>query len=127
MENKKTPFQSYNKTNILTASKEKLLLMLYDGAIRFLKTAIQASEEDNIKQKNEQIGKVMDIVTELRSTLRPDNAPDICENLDGLYAFIQERLLKGSIEKNTQHLKDALGILTTLRGAWDEAIQSLKA
>jgi len=127
MEKKKTPLQAYSKTNILTASKEKILLMLYDGAIRFLKTAIRASEENNLSQKNEHIGKVMDIVIELRSTLNPVGAPDICESLDGLYIYIQDKLLQGSIEKDSKGLNEALAILNTLRNAWNDAIESLKA
>ena len=126
MEKKKTSFQAYSKTNILTASKEKVLLMLYDGSIRFLKAAIAACEQNNPKEKNEKVGRVMDIVIELRSTLRPESAPEICQNLEGLYSFVQERLLKGSVENNPQPLQEALQVLTTLRSAWDEAIQSLK-
>lgn len=126
MDNKKNSFGAYKKTGVITASREKILIMLYDGAIRFLKMAISASEEDNFQEKNVYVGKTMDIVNELRASLNHKESAEVASSLEGLYDFIQDRLLKGSIEKKSNHLNEALGILTTLREAWDAAIQSLK-
>jgi len=126
MQNKKNPFGSYTKTGVVTASREKILIMLYDGAIRFLKMAIAASDSNDLKEKNIYIGKTMDIVNELRASLNHKESEEVAANLEGLYEFIQDRLLKGSIKSDTNQLNEALGILTTLRTAWDQAIQSLK-
>ncbi|NBX77029.1 MAG: flagellar export chaperone FliS [Proteobacteria bacterium] len=126
MQNKKTPFGAYTKTGVITASREKILIMLYDGAIRFLKMAITANDAKNLPEKNLYVGKTMDIVNELRASLNHKEGEDIAANLEGLYDFIQDRLLKGSMGNDPSHLSEALGILTTLRSAWDQAIQSLK-
>ncbi len=126
MQNKKNPFGAYTKTGVITASREKILMMLYDGAIRFLKMAIAASDSKNLPEKNLYVGKTMDIVNELRASLNHKEGQDVAANLEGLYEFIQDRLLKGSIGSDPNSLNEALGILNTLRTAWDDAIQSLK-
>lgn len=123
---KKNPFSSYSKTGVLTASRETILLMLYEGAIRFLKMAITASESSQTNEKNKYVGKVMDIVNELRASLNHKEGEEIASSLESLYEFIQDRLLKGSIENNANHLKEALNILSTLKTGWETAIQSLK-
>ncbi|MFM8270628.1 MAG: flagellar export chaperone FliS [Pseudomonadota bacterium] len=126
MQNKKNPFNAYTKTGVMTANRETILVMLYDGAIRFLKLAINASQSNDLPEKNRYVGKTMDIVNELRASLNHKASEEVAANLEGLYEFIQERLLKGSIENDTTPLNEALNILTTLREAWDSAIQSLK-
>lgn len=130
MQNKKNknsnPFQSYKKTDVLTANRETILIMMYDGAIRFLKKAIDSSKANKVEEKNIFVGRTMDIVNELRATLNHKAGGEIAEKLDGLYDFICDRLLKGSMENNPKQLEEALGILTTLRTAWDEAIEALK-
>lgn len=100
--------------------------MLYDGAIRFLKQAILAVKEDRLEDKSLFIGKTMDIVTELNASLDKKENESLANQLESLYQFIQDRLLKGSIERDPHALEEALGILDTLRLAWGEAIQSLK-
>jgi flagellar protein FliS len=126
MQKQKSPFGAYTKTGVITASREKILMMLYDGAIRFLKMAIAANDSKNLSEKNLYIGKTMDIVNELRASLNHKEGQDVAANLEGLYEFIQDRLLKGSIANEPNSLNEALGILNTLRTAWDDAIQSLK-
>jgi flagellar protein FliS len=123
---KKNPFQQYKKTDIMTASKENILLMLYDGAIRFLKKSIDASNENNLPDKNTFVGKTMDIVNELRATLNHKADADLANRLEQLYDFVLDRLLKGSLENNPKYLEEALGILNTLRDGWNDAIKTLK-
>lgn len=126
MEKKKTPLANYSKTNVMTANRETLLLMLYDGAIRFLKQALLAVVQEKHEEKSKCVGKTMDIVTELIASLNKQENEVLANQLESLYQFIQERLLKGSMENDTHSLEEALGILTTLRSAWGEAISSLK-
>ena len=126
MQKPKNPFQQYKNTEVITASKESILLMLYDGAIRFLKKAIVASNEKNLEEKNRFVGKTMDIVNELRATLNHKADQDIANHLEQLYDFVLDRLLKGSVENNPKYLEEAIGVLDTLKNAWEEAIKSLK-
>lgn len=126
MQKPKNPFQQYKNTEVVTASKENILIMLYDGAIRFLKKAIAATSQNNLDEKNKYVGKTMDIVNELRATLNHKADENIANHLEQLYEFVLDRLLKGSMENNPKYLEEAMGVLETLRKAWDEAIKSLK-
>lgn len=123
---KKSPFQQYKKTEVMTASKENILLMLYDGSIRFLKQAIEASKGDNLPEKNTFVGKTMDIVNELRATLNHKAGQDLAVHLEELYDFVLDRLLKGSVENNPKYLEEALSVMSTLRDGWNEAIKKVK-
>jgi flagellar protein FliS len=80
--NKATPTSIYQESNVLTVDKETILLMLYEGAIRFLKLAIEALEKNDILARNTNIKKTMNIIIELRSTLDFKTGGAIAENLD---------------------------------------------
>ncbi len=118
--------EAYRKTNVITANKETILLMMYAGAIRFLKRAIDAAEKGSIEEKVTNIKKTQDIVTELRATLNHEVGGELATSLDSLYSFILERLLQATLEKKNEYLHEALGILNTLNLAWEEAVSNLK-
>jgi flagellar secretion chaperone FliS len=128
--NKKNAYQktlkNYRNTEILTANREAILLMLYEGAVRFLKQAIQATEAKDIPEKSRLIGRVQDIINELKATLNHKDCGELAESLRALYDFITDRLVEGTKENNVNKLKEALVVLTTLHNAWHQAIASLK-
>ncbi len=122
---KRTLIEAYRKTGVVTANKEAVLLLLYSGAVRFLKQAITATETQNIEERTRYILRTQDIVNELRASLNFQIDHEIAEQLDALYGFITHRLLMGNLEKKTIYLEEALKILTTLHEAWESAISSL--
>ena len=122
----KNPFEAYRKTEVVTANRETILLMLYAGAIRFLKGAIKRSEEGNVGESTRLISKTQEIVNELRCSLNFEAGGEIAKNLDDLYAYITQRLIESNLDKNTQYLRDALSVLETLHSAWEQAVGSLK-
>jgi flagellar secretion chaperone FliS len=117
---------TYRKTHVMTANKETILLMMYSGAIRFVKRAITASEANQIEEKAQFVSKTQEIITELRSTLNFDVGGDIAKQLDGLYAYLSRRLAEGSTENNVNHFKEVLTILSTLNEGWEQAIDTLR-
>ncbi|MCB0394957.1 MAG: flagellar export chaperone FliS [Bdellovibrionales bacterium] len=121
-----TGYQKYKKTSIQSASREKLLLMLYEGAIRFCKIAIKAFEEKNISARNENIGRVYDIVSELNNTLDHSKGPEVAANLENLYMFMTNQLTKATIEHDVECVKTVLKLLETLYDGWSKAIEQLK-
>jgi len=123
---RKTPVDIYRKTEVVTANRETILLMMYAGAIRFLKGAIEAAEKGEIEEHCRLTTRTLDIVTELRATLNFEIGGDIAEQLDLLYAYVTQRLFKATAEKQVAPLKEALNILNTLNSAWEGAIASLK-
>lgn len=118
--------ETYHKTDVMTANRETILLMMYAGAIRFLKKAIEANDTNRIEEKGRYIVKTQEIVSELRATLDFEVGGEIANNLDTLYDFVTQRLLGGNLNRDTQQLREALNVLVTLKGTWEEAIQSLK-
>ena len=114
--------QNYLQNQILTASPERILIMLYDGAIRFTRQAIMGIEENRPSLKLEGISRAMAIVAEFANTLDHQMGGEIAENLDGLYHFIIRELTearKGDVAK----LRVVEGLLVDLRTTWVEAIE----
>lgn len=122
----KNPINAYRTTDIMTANRETILLMMYAGAIRFAKQAIAASEQGQMGEMSKMILKVQEIVNELRSTLNFEVGGEIAKSLEMLYAFITQRLLQANLDRKPEPLREALKVLETLNEAWEQAIESLK-
>lgn len=117
-----TPFNQYQNTQVSTSSPEKLLLMLYDGAINFTRIAIDKMEKKDIAGKGKFIGKAQAIVSELMNTLNHEIGGDISRRLEQLYIYLIDEYLAANINNSTRPLENALKILTILRDTWVEAI-----
>jgi flagellar protein FliS len=122
----KNAYQKYKTTSVTSASKEKILLMLYEGAVKFTKRAIKACEDKNIAERGLNIGKAFDIVMELNNSLDHKVGGEIAKNLEQLYMYISDQLTKANISGEAAPLKDVLGILETLYGAWVKAVEQVK-
>ena len=116
----------YRKTDIMTASKETILLMLYGGAMRFLKQAIESADKKDNPERNRFILRTQEIINELRSTLNFDLGGEIAQNLDGLYSYITKRLSEVMLENKNEHLGECLKILATLNEGWEQAAEQQK-
>ena len=116
---------AYKKTSVTTASKEKLLLLLYEAAIKNTKLAIQAIDENHIANKGKYIGKMQDIVIELNNGLDFAVGGKIAEELSALYDYIMHQSSKANINISKEPLMDCLHILNVLYEGWKDAIKSL--
>lgn len=112
----------YKQTSVLTASRGQLLIMLYEAAIRNTKLAIQGIEKKDIVTKGKYIGKTHDILNELVNTLDFNIGGEIAKDLERLYNFMIDRLIKGNLENNVEHLKEVQKLLETLLDAWKVAV-----
>lgn len=119
-------YGKYKKTSVESASREKILLMLYEGAIRFIKQAKEANAEKKIKERGELITRAYDIIMELASTLDFKVGGAMAENLEQLYIYTMEELTRANITGNEKHLDNALKILSILYDGWLKAIESIK-
>ena len=117
----------YKKTAVNTASKEQILLMLYDGAIKFLHKAKLALETKDIEQIHINLTKAERIITEFQSTLDMENGGRFAEELYALYEYLNNRLFLANIKKRTDYVDEVLKHLTELRDTWREAIMKFKA
>lgn len=118
---------AYKKTSVETASKEQILLMLYQAAIKNCKKAIEAIEQKNIAKKGEYIGKMQDIVVELSNSLDFEVGGDVAKELASLYDYVLYSSTQANIKFDKTHLEGCLRVLNTLYDGWTEAIKSIKA
>ncbi|MDA8233939.1 MAG: flagellar export chaperone FliS [Clostridia bacterium] len=119
------PYAQYKQTAVQTASPEKLLLMLYDGAIKFLNQAKVAMDTRNIEESNKYIIKTQDIISELIVTLNMEY--EISHNLHGIYDYLNRRLIQANIKKDPEILEEVLNHITELRQTWAEAAINVKS
>lgn len=122
----KSAAQKYKQASVQSASREKILLMLYEGCIRFMKQAIAAIDRKDIADRGMNIGRAFDIVNELNNTLNHEAGGDIAKNLEQLYMFVTEQLTKANATGQKKPLEDALKVMETLYSGWVEAIEKLK-
>ncbi len=120
-------FGAYKKTSIHTASKEQVLLMLYQAAIKSCKKAIDAMEKKDLKSKGEHISKLQDIVIELNNGLNFEVGGDVALELSSLYDYLLYASTQANIKLDRSQLDGCLNVLQTLYDGWSDAIKSLKS
>jgi flagellar protein FliS len=116
------PLRSYKETQIKTATPGKLILMMYDGAIKNLNQALQDIDDEHRRYDSisNSLIKAQDIIAELMISLDFERGGEIAKNLFGLYVFMNRRLLDGNIKKDKAPLEEVRTLLMELRGAWAE-------
>lgn len=122
----KNAYQKYKNTSVQSASKEKILLMLYEGAIKFTKLAIKAAEEKKIADRGTNIGRAYDIIMELNNTLDHNVGGQVASQLEQLYMFMMEQYTKANISGNPEPLQQNLKLLNTLYDGWVQAVEKIK-
>lgn len=118
--------QKYKAASVQSASREKILLMLYEGAIKFTKRAMLAIDKGDIAERGTNIGRAYDIVLELANTLDHKVGGELSAQLEQLYMFITDQFTQANITGDKQYLENALKILNTLHEGWVQAVESLK-
>jgi flagellar protein FliS len=117
------PYDKYKKASIQTASQGKLILMMYDGAIRFINVAIEHMPIKKYDVVNTNIIKAQDIITELMLALNLEIGGEVAKNLYSLYEYMNRRLVESNLKKNPDISKEVLGMLNELREAWDVVVR----
>ena len=117
------PYRRYRQVQVATASRVKLVVMLYDGAVNFLKQAAAAGNAGQDEEMGRLLGRAQDIVFELWATLDLE-AGEIAGNLYRLYEYIDGRLVAAVISRETAPLEEALVLLAGLRQAWQAVAET---
>ena len=112
------PFSSYQRTNVQTADQRQLIVMLYDGMIRFLRKSQQKIEQGDIEGAHNYLVRARQIVAELLSTLKPEKAGEIGQNLQRLYAYAFNRIAEANLYKDVAMIEEVIDIMNTLREGW---------
>lgn len=123
-------YTAYQRTNISTASQGRLIVLLYEGAIKNLTSALGLIEADgkikpgNIEQFGIHIQKTQAIITELEVSLDMDKGGDIAKNLMSLYIFFNEELMSATISKDKEKISYVLSKMTELADTWRQISNS---
>lgn len=117
------PYKSYLKQEIEGATKGKLVLLLYDGAIKFLRMANKAIAEKNVQDAHNNLIKAENILFELMSTLDMDAGGEIAHNLMRLYDFMIWQLIEANKTKDAAKVDSVVKLLLNLRDAWKEIVE----
>ncbi|MGO4530762.1 flagellar export chaperone FliS [Paenibacillus sp. 2TAF8] len=114
-----SPYDKYRQSSVQTSNPGQLVIMLYDGAIRFIKTAIVSMQQQDIEKTNLNLGKAQTIISELMSTL--DQSYDVSKNLFSLYEYTNYLLVEANIQRDESKAEEAVGYLSELRETWVQA------
>lgn len=120
------PYQNYQRTAISTADPLKILVMLYEGAIKNLHQAIRLMDQDG-QAASQKIVRTLDIINYLRNALDHEKGGEISGNLERLYEYMRDTLNHANIEKNTEKINEVITLLQTLLDGWHEVAKGQQA
>ena len=110
--------KTYQETAITSQTRGKLIVMLYDGAIKFLKMAIKEIEANNPEAKGKYISKAIDIVFELNTVLDMDAGGEVATNLRKLYLFMGRHLTEANAKQDIGKIEEVIKMLEDLNQSW---------
>ena len=108
----------YLKTKVMTAGPAELRLMLFDGAVKFAEQGRQGLAGKDYEAAYNGISRCQEILAELMNSLDPQHAPELCQKLSGLYAFMMTRLMTASTERNPAIVQEVITLLEFERETW---------
>jgi len=111
---------AYKKASVNTLDQTKLIIMLYDGAIKNASFAVEHIKSGQIEKVHDCLIKTKNIVTELMATLNMDRGGDIAKNLQSLYSYMFSQLIEANMNKKTEPVVIVIDLLKELRAAWTQ-------
>lgn len=114
-----SPYDKYRQSSVQTATPGQLLLMMYDGAIKFVRGGLEGLKDSNYQNANTFLNKAQTIVSELIVTL--DYSFEVSKGLAAMYEYINYLLVQANIKKEAGPAEEALGYLVELRETWSQA------
>jgi flagellar protein FliS len=117
----------YARTQNETASKERLMVLLFEAALRHMRTAGPALTAKRHAEANAAIGKASNIVTELLSTLDRSKAPELCDHLAAVYTFVADRLIKALTDRDPKWVKEAERAFEPIALGFAEAVKQVES
>ena len=111
-------FNVYQETAISTQNRGRLIVMLYDGAMKFLRQAIEDIHQEDMTAKGKHIAKAQDILFELNTVLDMEKGGEIAQNLRSLYNFMQRHLTEANVRKDPRMIREVIDLLEELNQSW---------
>jgi len=120
------PYQNYRAADVATADQGKLILMVYDHCIKWIRKADEELSGSNIEKMARAVQRSQDGLTELMCTLNMEKGGEISRNLFRLYDFYSRHLTLAIRQRSSKHLKDVAQMMIRLREAWVIAIDNVR-
>jgi flagellar protein FliS len=112
----------YQQAQFVTADRGRLLLLMFDGALRFLAQAESALKADRIEEFVDQLGRAQAVIAELLHTLDHKAGGEIAQQLDRLYRFMLEHLVEANVQKSPRHVAQVRHLMTTIADSYREIL-----
>ena len=109
---------AYRRTEVESRTSLELVVMLYDGALRFLDVTRDGIARRDIRARRDGVSRLLAIISELQSTLDVERGGDVATSLNALYAYATERVVEATVRNDTAPLDEVRKILETLRDGW---------
>jgi len=119
--------EAYRQTEVQSRSPLELVVMLYDGALRFIGEAREAIERHDLPAKRGAMSRALAVVSELQSTLNLAEGGQVAASLDGLYTYVNGRLLDANMKGDVAALDECVRLITPLRDAWTQVAAAAPA
>lgn len=121
------PYAQYRQNSVETATPTRMIVMLYDGAIRFLSQALPAMHARQYDRQSELIGKAQDIIAHLRDTLDFQAGGAVAQHLSAFYATLMGSLTDANIHDRPERVEQVIDALRQMRDAWAEVDRQCQA
>jgi flagellar secretion chaperone FliS len=112
--------RAYTESSVLTAPPERLVVMLYDGAIRFLHQSAVALRAGNQRVFLDRVQRAEAIIKELNVTLDMQRGGEVAERLRAIYHFCNMHLIAATMEGDARKVEDVIRLLSELRESWQQ-------
>ena len=110
--------ETYEETAVTTQDRGRLVVLLYESAIKYLRQAIESIEVGDSERKGQLICKAQDIIFELNAVLDMDAGGEIAQNLRKLYNFMWQRLGQANVRCETQIVHEVVDLMAELNEGW---------
>ncbi|MHC4295054.1 MAG: flagellar export chaperone FliS [Planctomycetota bacterium] len=114
---------AYQENAITTQTQGRLIVLLYEGAIKFLKQSIAELEAGNMAEKGQYISKALDIINELDICLDVESGGEVAVNLRRLYDFMRRHLTEGNLNRDPRPIRDVITCLEDLLEGWRSVVE----
>jgi flagellar protein FliS len=119
-----SPAQQYQRAQLATADRGRLLLLVFEGGLRFLSLAQTALEQGNVAQFGAHLGRAQAVIAELLHTLDHKAGGEIAGNLERLYHFMLDHLVEANQHKSAQHVAQVARVLEIITDAYRTILES---
>lgn len=112
--------EAYKRTSVQSSSPLELVVMLYDGAIRFVIEAREAIARNDVRGRSSAVSRTLAIIAELQNTLNLKDGGEVGRELDRLYSYVNAKLLEVTAQGDDEAAREVQKLLTTLREGWSQ-------